>query len=158
MKNQTRAHGRMRGISMVESLVALVIISVGMLGIAGLYLSSLQAGRSASLRMQAVNLASEMADRIRVNNRGRAFYEADAEDKGESKDCATATCSPEDIAKNDIYVWKRAISEALPANANGQLDYTFTEDVNEPDVCSVLIVWREPGADVDSTYKAMVEL
>jgi type IV pilus assembly protein PilV len=155
MKKIVRKHGRMSGITMVESLVALVIISVGMLGIAGLYLTSLQAGRSAALRIQAINLASDMADRVRVNKRGRSFYKALATDKGESKDCKTATCTPEDVAKNDIFVWKKAISEALPANANGQL--TFTE-AGSPDVVEVKVVWREAGADVDSTYKAMVEL
>ena len=58
---------RQRGISMVEALVALVVIAVGMLGIAGLYLSSLQASRSAKLRSYAVELASSIADRIRAN-------------------------------------------------------------------------------------------
>ncbi len=52
---------------MVEALVALVVIAVGMLGIAGLYLSSLQASRSAKLRSHAVELASSIADRIRAN-------------------------------------------------------------------------------------------
>ena len=58
---------RQRGISMVEALVALVVIAVGMLGIAGLYLSSLQASRSAKLRSYAVELAGSIADRIRAN-------------------------------------------------------------------------------------------
>ncbi len=155
MNKHIRKHGRMAGISMVESLVALVVISVGMLGIAGLYLSSMQAQRSANLRMQAINLVSDMSDHIRANKRGRTFYKAAATDKGESKDCSETTCTPEEIAKNDIYIWKRAISEALPANANGQL--TFTE-AGTPDIVSVLVVWREPGADVDSTYKSVVEL
>ena len=155
MNKHIRKHGRMAGISMVESLVALVVISVGMLGIAGLYLSSMQAQRSANLRMQAINLVSDMSDHIRANKRGRTFYVAAATDKGESKKCSEVTCTPEDIAKNDIYTWKRAISEALPANANGQL--TFTE-AGTPDIVTVLVVWREPGADVDSTYKSVVEL
>jgi type IV pilus assembly protein PilV len=162
MNKHIRKHGRMRGISMVESLVALVIISVGMLGIAGMYLSSLQAGRSANLRVQAVNLATDMADHIRSNQRGRSFYKATSADKGESKDCSTLTCTPENVAKNDIYVWKQAISAALPANANGQLK--FTDVANDadgnrtPDAIEVLVTWREPGDDVDSTYKTMVEL
>jgi type IV pilus assembly protein PilV len=147
----------MSGITMVESLVALVVISVGMLGIAGMYLASLQAGRSASLRTQAINLASDMADHIRANQLGRKYYKANADDKGEQKDCATKSCSTEEVAKNDIYVWKQQISAALPANANGQLK--FTDNLRPiPDVCEVLVTWREPGADVDSTYKAMVEL
>jgi type IV pilus assembly protein PilV len=157
MKKHNRKHRRMSGITMVESLVALVVISVGMLGIAGMYLASLQAGRSANLRMQAINLASDMADHVRANARGRSFYKALATDKGTQIDCKTKTCGAEDIAKNDIYVWKHAISEALPANANGQLAFTAVAGT-EPDIVEVKVVWREPGSDVDSTYKAMVEL
>jgi type IV pilus assembly protein PilV len=157
MKKHIRKHRRMSGITMVESLVALVVISVGMLGIAGMYLASLQAGRSANLRVQAINLASDMADHIRANANGAKFYKATASDKGESKDCATKSCLAEDLAKNDIFVWKHQISEALPANANGQLKFTDNARPT-PDVCEVLVTWREPGADVDSTYKAVVEL
>ncbi len=162
MKNRTHIRSRMRGVSMVEALVALVIISVGMLGIAGLYLSSLQAGRSANLRMQAVNLATDMADHIRANKRGLPNYKAVATDKGTVHDCATATCSAKDIAENDIYVWKLAISAALPANANGTLTYTDVAVVDPkkppPNICEILITWREAGSDVDSTYKTTVEL
>ena len=55
------------GFSIVEALVALVVLSVGMLGIAALYVESLRAGRTAVYRTQAVNLAADMADRIRAN-------------------------------------------------------------------------------------------
>jgi type IV pilus assembly protein PilV len=162
MNKRVRIHARMTGISMVEALVALVVISVGMLGIAGLYLASLQASRSANLRLQAVNLATDMADHIRANKRGLANYKATATDKGTVHDCATATCTPKDIAENDIYVWKLAISAALPANANGQLTYTDVAVVDPkkppPDMCEILITWREAGSDVDSTYKTTVEL
>jgi type IV pilus assembly protein PilV len=161
MKNIAHIRGRMRGVSIVEVLVALVIISVGMLGIAGLYLSSLQASRSANLRLQAVNLATDMADHIRANKRGMANYKATASDKGTSHDCTKAVCNPKDLAENDIYLWKLAISAALPANANGTLTYTDVAVVDPkrppPDYCEILVTWREAGADVDSTYKTTVE-
>ena len=48
---------RSRGVGIVEVLVALVVIGVGMLGVASLYVISLQAKTSAGARMQAVNLA-----------------------------------------------------------------------------------------------------
>ena len=57
-----------------KSLVALVVIAVGMLGIAGLYLSSLQASRSAKLRSHAVELAGSIGDRIRANREADAAY------------------------------------------------------------------------------------
>jgi type IV pilus assembly protein PilV len=157
MKKHIRIHGRMAGVSMVEALVALVVISVGMLGIAGLYLSSLQAGRSANLRMQAVNLTTDLADRIRANKRGLINYKATSTDTGITHACSAVTCSPQDIAENDLYVWKQAISAALPANANGSV--TFTDNaLPDPDRYVIMVTWREAGADADSTYTMTVEL
>ena len=162
MKHSAQNRRRMRGVSIVEVLVALVIISVGMLGIAGLYLSSLQASRSANLRLQAVNLATDMADLIRANKKGMPNYKATATQKGTAHDCTKTACSPKDLAENDIYNLKIAISAALPANANGTLTYTDVAVVDPkrppPDICEILITWREAGSDVDSTYKTTVEL
>ena len=56
-----------RGFSLLEAMIALVVLSVGMLGIAALHAQSLAASRTAQLRTQAVNLAGDMADRVRVN-------------------------------------------------------------------------------------------
>jgi type IV pilus assembly protein PilV len=155
--NKIHSRRRTRGISMVEALVALVIISVGMLGIAGLYLSSLQAGRSANLRMQAVNLASDLGDRIRANKRGVASYQASATTTGKSNDCATKTCTAVEIAENDLFIWKQGITTALPANANGQVTYTAAT-ATTPSRCTIMVVWREAGADADSTYSLTVEV
>ena len=58
-----------KGFSLVEVLIALVIMSVGMLGIAGLYVHSMQAGRTSLFRHHAVTLAGDIADRIRANPR-----------------------------------------------------------------------------------------
>ena len=128
-----------------------------MLGIAGLYLSSLQAGRSANLRVQAVNLTTDLADRIRANKRGLINYKASSTDTGTTHACSAVTCSPQDIAENDLYVWKQAISAALPANANGSVTFTDNADP-DPDRYVILVTWREAGADVDSTYTMTVEL
>ena len=59
------------GFTLVEVLIALVIMSVGMLGIAGLYVHTMQAGRTSILRHHAVTLAGDIADRIRANPRDR---------------------------------------------------------------------------------------
>ncbi|MCG8370161.1 MAG: type IV pilus modification protein PilV, partial [Proteobacteria bacterium] len=63
-----------RGFSLVEVLIALIIMSVGMLGIAGLYVQSMQAGRTSMLRHHAVTLAGDIADRIRANPAAGAAY------------------------------------------------------------------------------------
>ena len=63
-----------RGFTIVEALVALVVLAVGMLGIASLYVTTLRASGSAMSRMQAINLASDLGDRIRANRTAEAAY------------------------------------------------------------------------------------
>ena len=70
MNNLQRQHG----FSLIEALVAFLILSVGMLGIAGLYVQSMQAGRTSMFRHHAVTLAGDVADRIRANPGGGAAY------------------------------------------------------------------------------------
>ena len=66
------------GFTLIEVLVALVVRPSGMLGIAALLLSSLQGSRVALERTLAVNLASDIAERIRANrSTGNAYDTAD---------------------------------------------------------------------------------
>ena len=82
---------------MVEMLVALVVLAVGMLGVASLFGISLHSGSSAISRMQAVNLATDLADRIRANRQaGNAYAGAAANNNctgGCPGTCAHSTCS-----------------------------------------------------------------
>jgi type IV pilus assembly protein PilV len=55
------------GFTFIEALVALVVLSIGLLGVAALQLTSLRSNHSASLRSQATLLASDMVDRMRAN-------------------------------------------------------------------------------------------
>ncbi|MEO8063962.1 MAG: type IV pilus modification protein PilV [Pseudomonadota bacterium] len=151
-------HRRAAGISMVESLVALVVISVGMLGIAGLYMSSLKAGRSASLRVQAVNLASDLSDRIRANREALVAYNMAAGGTGVSHACTTpSACTPVLVAENDLFVWSNAVKAALPAGATGAV--TFLDNpAGRPDRYTIVVTWREAGSDVDASYQLVLEV
>lgn len=150
---------RMAGISMVEALVALVVISVGMLGIASLYLASIKAGRTANLRVQAVNLVADMTDRIRANKRGQVAYDsAGYGGAPAAQACAAVTCTPAQIAENDLSVWFASIGDALRnLGATGTVNY-FAPGVVPNHRYQVAINWREAGEDADSTYAVFVEL
>ncbi|MGD8339965.1 MAG: type IV pilus modification protein PilV [Gammaproteobacteria bacterium] len=55
------------GFTLVEAMVALLVLSVGVIGVAALHGQSLAASRAAIFRGQAINFASDMADRIRAD-------------------------------------------------------------------------------------------
>ena len=107
---------RPRGFTMVEMLVALVVLAVGMLGVASLFGISLHSGSSAITRMQAVNLATDLADRIRANRRAGSgannAYGGAAADNS-CTGAAAVSCSPTQMAADDLYHWQRQLSRAI---------------------------------------------
>lgn len=132
------------GFGIVEVMVALVVLAVGMLGIASLYVTTLQSSSTAISRMQAVSLAGDLADRIRANRRvGATYGKTGAEEK---KDCIGATdCSPEDMAKNDLYLWQKQIDDLLPgSDPKGVVTYTAGTGT-DPDKYTIKVNWDEPN-------------
>ncbi len=71
--NRFPAPMRARGFSLIEVLVATVVLSVGLLGLASLQVSGLRVGQSSFYRAQAAQLATDMADRLRAR-RGPANW------------------------------------------------------------------------------------
>ena len=132
---------KMNGFSLVEVLVALVVVSVGMLGVAGLYVNGLQAGRTAMFSHQAVTLAGDVADRIRANP--RAGVEYDGNGAGVNHNCVAGgvDCDEAQMAANDTFFWQQQADAALP---EGEVDVTFDDGVNPPEY-TINVSWDEPG-------------
>ncbi len=119
-----------RGFSLIEALVAFLILSVGMLGIASLQLISLKAGHTATLRTVAVIKTEEMFERIRNNpvmldpdpvvNPAAGSYVSDILDLGDNNGCHDHTvlniCTSAEMARDDIYNWKTNLKASLPNN------------------------------------------
>jgi type IV pilus assembly protein PilV len=156
MNNPGMRH-KARGITMVESLVALVVLSVGMLGIAGLYISSLKAGRSALVRTQAVNLATDIADRIRANRDGRESYDTSLYGGAPAiQGCLAANCTPATLAQDDLARWLVTLRAVMPGNAVGTV--TFQDLPGPLDQYTVQVSWLESGDTAPSTSRVVMEL
>jgi type IV pilus assembly protein PilV len=140
MKSIRIQHSGQKGFSLVEVLITLVIMSVGMLGIAGLYVQSMQAGRTSMLRHHAVTLASDVADRIRANPRAAVAY---IDPVGADNNCVLGgvDCSPAQMAAHDILVWKAQAADTLPG---GDVTIVFDNSVVPP-TYEITISWNEPG-------------
>lgn len=142
-----------RGFSLVEVLVALVVLSVGLLGIAGLYIDSMRSGRVATSRSQAVALAASMADLIRANRAGAATYDdANSGAGAANAGCLQggAGCAPDAMASFDKYRWNQDIAASLPSGTG-----TVTVDqATVPWTYTLTITWVEPslGPDADQLY------
>lgn len=110
------APSRARGFTLIESLVALLVLSIGLLGIAAMQLASLQANNGAFQRTQATFLAQDIADRMRANRNAALAGEYDF---------AFGTAAPDapaTVAEGDIALWKARLAATLPAAASGDED------------------------------------
>lgn len=134
------------GFTLVEVLIALIVLSIGMLGIAALYLDTLRASRSALYRTEAVTLAADLADRIRAN-RPRNLAEAATGYSGTGFNA---------VAIAELADWQAAIATQLPGGT-GTVTYRAA-DVGFPSQYTISVGWTEVGQDDPSTYDLQVEI
>ena len=98
-----------RGFSLIEALASVVVLSIGLLGVAALQLTSLKSNHDAATRSQATFLAYDIIDRMRVNS-GAAVTGAYNIGLGGVPVAGT-------VAGNDLVTWKQNILNTLPTGA-----------------------------------------
>ena len=94
-----------RGYSLVELLVAILIVAVGALGVAGLQLASARNARTALETTLATMLAEDLADRIQANE-GGTYTTGPGAPPPAFVDCLTRDCTAAELAAFDLAVWK----------------------------------------------------
>ena len=148
-----------RGASLIEVLVAVLIFTIGLVGLAGLLITATKSNASALVRTQATFLANNMADRMRANPWGlwNGSYNATYPVTGTAPACDAATgCKPSDVAKRDQIVWSQQLQGALPGlgattiacdKATAGFDATSQYAMRPPygGSCTMTITWSERG-------------
>ena len=115
------------GFSIIEVLISIFVLALGVIGAAGMQLTALRTSQQSAFQTAALELAAEMADRMRANDsqmrRADNHYLNVDFRSGENTDpvppstmCYSAgtDCSAEELAKFDIYEWERRIKAVLP--------------------------------------------
>lgn len=144
------------GFTLVETMVALMVLSVGMIGVAALHGQTLSASRTAIYRSQAINLAGDMADRIRVNRAAELDYENAAADNN----CDDPTggggvkCTPTQMAAHDLFVWEGQVAQTLP----GGTGVVAVDTATNPTSYAVTISWDEPNQDAPVSFAVNFQL
>ena len=137
------------GFTLLEVLVAVLVLSIGLLGLAGLLASSIRNNQSAYQRTQATWLAYDIVDRMRVNRTA-------ALDSSQPYDTALgspATCSATPnlsgaMAAQDLTGWKNLLACALPAG-DGAVDVRADRTV------TVTVQWNDSRGTGGETGNAL---
>lgn len=101
------------GATLIEVLVAMVVLAIGLLGLAGLQATSIQSNHSAYYRSQATILASDLADRMRAN-RTAALTDAYVIDEFPTSSTRNSVSGNDVSPENDIAEWLNQLALTLP--------------------------------------------
>lgn len=134
-----KIHRQQVGATLIETLVALLIFAIGMVGIAGLMASAVKYQTGNEARLNVAAAVNDLAERIRVNAAGANGYNAvvggtvvtgagyqltqtyaaqtSANAATYDPDCATAACTPAQLAAYDLAKWQNLLRATLPGGA-----------------------------------------
>lgn len=104
MNNNLKPIRTARGFTMIEAMVALLVLSIGLLGVAALQVTGLQNNLSSSWRSQATYLSYDIIDRMRANRNNRVNYVAGL----------GAAPTPGGVEGLDLAAWKANLAATLP--------------------------------------------
>lgn len=130
------------GLSLIEVLITVVLVSIGLLGLAGLQLTSVRNSSSSSERFVATTLAQDILERMRANrNRaigpGRVYNLAMGADPGVGG-----------VEGADLDAWKEAIEAALPSGQGAVA-------VDDDSVATVTLEWTDASNNNADDSRAM---
>jgi type IV pilus assembly protein PilV len=137
---------RQAGLTLIEILIAVLIISIGLLGVAGLQAFSLRNNHDALMRSHASALAADIADRMRAN-RADALAQRYDTTFGATR---AVTGSPPPLADFDVNEWLNTLAAQLPSGL-GQVDV-------DPATNIALISIRWGESDGTSDFQTETEI
>ncbi len=134
---------RSAGFTIIETLAALLVIAVGAIGIAALYLDNVHTTPEGQLHLEAAELAGLMAARLRENGEGRVGY---AGTIGVVCGARVRSKSPQDAAAQEAACWEAEVERRLPSGLG-----SITRDLSTTPVTYVVAVsWSAPKSGAAS--------
>ena len=133
---------RQQGLTIVESMVTLLVISIGLLGIAALQYTAMQQNSSALHQSKAVWIGYAMADRIRANNIRFTDYSGIDTNNAYSQDCMSNACDSDEMVTADAAEWAGNVRN-LPGGRG-----LVTANGNQ---LTVTVMWDDEGTGATGT-------
>lgn len=136
-----------RGFSLIEVLIAMVVLAIGLLGMASLMLTSVQSNQSAAERSAAIVLSYDLIERMRSNPDQVQLYVGDPStfvDPCLSDDCS-AGMTPTQMASNDLAKWASELQARIPGSE------AMIQQLPNDEYC-IAIFWpqNQPGIVADN--------
>ena len=153
-----------RGFTLLEVLVALVVLSIGLLGLSGMQTSSLRNNHSAMLRSQATAAVNDILDRMRANRDSAVDgdYDINYGATPTAATCSGSGCSATDVARLNVAEWLGHVGR-LPGGQGqisvNQVSITVDSMPVNVEVAEVRVRWddtRSGNADLEVVTRIQI--
>ena len=144
-------HSRQHGCTLVEVLISVLVLSIGLLGIAGLQAFGMRQALNSHMLSIANSQANDMVERMQANNEelskvkkaapAATAYDAITGSETDPGCIAAKTCTSAQLAQYDAFVWSSANKELLRDDGNGSVSSSVTN--NGDRTFTIAISWRE---------------
>lgn len=149
------------GFTLMEVLVAFLVLSVGLLGLAGLQMKGLAYAHQSYQRSLATLLAQDMADRMRANRPAvlKGYYHLTSAPSDPGFTCSgAASCTPAQLAALDLYQWSQQEVAADLPNGKGVVCVDSNPSDSTPcdgtgSIYSIIVSWSEKASAGTVTRK-----
>lgn len=134
---------RQGGFTLIEVLIAIVVLGFGLLGFALLQTMNVRFVQSANYRTQATNLSYELLDQIRINRVAAPLYAGNYTATTDASDCQSPTGA--DLGKDAVMKdWRCRLGKALGENATASVTVAGS-------VVTVNVIWGDERWRADAT-------
>jgi len=126
-----------KGFSLVEVLIAITVLAIGLLGVAGMQVTAISANTFAQTGTIAISLAEEMVDRVRTHagTTPEAYHGIDT-----SQSIADIQAAFSDPAEADALAWKSRLENDLPAPV-GTVAVSLNTPTANAATITVVVTW-----------------
>lgn len=145
-----------RGLSLIESLVALLVLALGIMGLAGVQARMVAETRTTNSRAIAVSLIDDITNRMLLNRDhaiAGGYNLAFAAPAPVASNCTAGTCTNVQIANTDLAAWRASVVALLGQGGQSAVFQAFPDTRQ----VGVMIAWpanEGKAADSDATYIA----
>ncbi|HYJ40189.1 MAG TPA: type IV pilus modification protein PilV [Steroidobacteraceae bacterium] len=145
-----------RGFTLLETLVSLVVLSVGLLGAAALLLDNLRTHAGALRRVAALSLVRDMADRIRANPRGGVYYDTRMPAPAAAPCGGPGGCDVAQLAAADLAYFESTAHALFPrADTNTRVEYAPATGHATPARHIITLRWSDARNDAGTDSVAL---
>lgn len=147
---------RQRGLSLIESLVSLLVLALGIMGLAGIQTRLLVETRTSAHRATAIRLIDDLTNRIALNRDAAIAGNYNftwAAAASAAQDCVAAQCTGAQMAQSDLNLWRASVATALPAGGAASV----FQSANDARQIGIAVAWtanESNAAAADATKYA----